>query len=296
MNRKIYATALAAVLMAGTLLAQDTAREETLVLDVRQSSSLTVNHKAYSAIQFSGTVTDSVAVAAIDISGKTGTIGFKMSLSDEAFFAEQAITITDGAAGQWTATLPASSWATNILVKTRLYGDLRLSDFGNVLPSVDLWLSPSANAGNESNYVAPTSAGFETNSVLIPDLNRISFDSGITATVEQSGATNRLRLSVSGGSGTNTLAEVLSAGNDAGGSAITNVGTIEASAATIAPGGHLLLKMDDAAGTDSSLVEWTSGETADVNGNWRLHVVASNLVVQVRVSGTWTNAIQFLRP
>lgn len=179
----------------GCAFGQATARQESLVMDTRKSENLTVNHKAYSAIQFNGTVTDSVANAAINITGKTGSIGFKTSRSATTFFAQIGITVTDGAKGQWSGTLPAAQWATNILVKTRFYGDLLLSDFGNPLPSIDLWLYPSANQGTETNYVAPTSAGFETNLTLVAPLNRISFDSGF-AFIYTAGNTNRLRISV----------------------------------------------------------------------------------------------------
>jgi len=183
MKRSIFAAILVA-LTAGMSFAQATARQENLVQDVRRSSSLTVNHKAYSAIQFDGTVTDSVEQAAIDISGKTGTLGFKKNLSDTAFFAEVAITISDGPAGLWTATIPAAQWATNVTVKTRYYGDLRLSDFGNTLPSIDLWLYPSANSGSESNYNAPTLAGWETNSVEATPITIIDFRTGFTFVYE----------------------------------------------------------------------------------------------------------------
>jgi len=58
------------------------------------------------------------------------------------------------------------------------------------------------------------------------------------------------------------------------------------------------LGMDDAAGTDCTFVEWCIGvgAAADQNNNWRMGVVNSNLVVQVRVSGVWTNATTFQRP
>jgi len=193
---KRYIAIIVLALAAATVYGQDSARQETLVQDTRRSSNITVSHKAFSAIQFNGTVTDSVAEVAIDISGKTGTIGFKKSLSSTSFFAMKAITIVSGSDGTWTATLSAAQWVTNITTKIRFYGDLRLSNFGDTLPSIDLWLYPSANWGTETNYVSPTTAGFETNAVLVENLSRVNFSSGITADVTTDGGTNRLTLTV----------------------------------------------------------------------------------------------------
>ena len=177
-------------------IAQSTAQRVALTLDVRQSANITVNHKAYSAIEFDGSVTDSVTSAGIDLTGKTGTIAFKKNLSDSAFFASSPLVITAGTSGLFTATMSSSQWATNVLVKTRFYGDVRISDFGNPLPSLDLWLYPSANAGTETNYVSPTSAGFEADGVLVSPLNRVNFGSGLTTTYVSTGTTSRLTLSV----------------------------------------------------------------------------------------------------
>ena len=58
----------------------------------------------------------------------------------------------------------------------------------------------------------------------------------------------------------------------------------------------LKLNMDDAAGADCTEFEWVINGQDDANGNWRMKVINSNLVVQVRVDGTWTNATQFARP
>lgn len=63
-----------------------------------------------------------------------------------------------------------------------------------------------------------------------------------------------------------------------------------------AAGAHLIATMDDAAGTDCTMVEWAIGSNADQDGNWRMGIAESNLVVQVRVSGVWTNATAFQRP
>jgi len=199
--KRILAAMLIGALGVSTAIAQDTAREEDLTFDTRSSVNLTVNQKAYSAIQFNGTITDSVDNVAIDITGKTGSMGFKSSLSSSAFFAQVAITITDGSNGLFTATIPSAQWATNIVAKKRFYGDVRLSDFGNVLPSIDLWLYPSANHGTETTYVAPTSAGFETNGVLMELLNRINFGSGFGFSHTIAGSTNKLTLSVSSSGG-----------------------------------------------------------------------------------------------
>ena len=193
--KRFFIAALCIVAGVGFIFAQATARQESLIFDEESSVNLTVNHKAYSAITFAGTVTNSTT-GAVNITGKTGTLGFKRSLSDSSFFAEKDIVITDGSNGQFTASFQAANWATNVTVKTRFYGDLRLSDYGNTLPSIDLWLHPSANSGSESNYVSPTTGGFETNFVLISDLNRVNFGSGIDSAVTNDGGTNRLTLTV----------------------------------------------------------------------------------------------------
>ena len=81
----------------------------------------------------------------------------------------------------------------------------------------------------------------------------------------------------------------------------TYTGTLDASGDvkvnTQGDGGqYLILNMDDAAGTDCTFAEFAIGGTVDTDANWRMGVVASNLVIQVRVSGAWTNATTFTRP
>lgn len=60
--------------------------------------------------------------------------------------------------------------------------------------------------------------------------------------------------------------------------------------------GDVIHPMTDAAGTAADWHEWAVGGSQDTDGNWRMGVVNSNFVVQVRVSGAWTNATQFVRP
>jgi len=55
-----------------------------------------------------------------------------------------------------------------------------------------------------------------------------------------------------------------------------------------------LVNEDDELGDLASFREW--GEGKDANDNWRIGVVNSNFVIQVRVSGTWTTATEFTRP
>lgn len=61
-------------------------------------------------------------------------------------------------------------------------------------------------------------------------------------------------------------------------------------------GSTKILDMDDAAGTNTKWTEWAIGGTQDTDDNWRMGVVNSNFTIQVRVSGTWTNATSFTRP
>jgi len=58
----------------------------------------------------------------------------------------------------------------------------------------------------------------------------------------------------------------------------------------------VVVEMDDAEGTGTSWQEWAIGGAQDTDENWRMGVVNSNFVVQVRVSGVWTNATAFQRP
>jgi len=179
MKRLYYLISLIGLIAAAFASGVLADRTVDLVFDVQANENVVVNHKSFTGFTISGTVTDSVAEAAIDISGKTGTVGFKTDLSSTSFWAETTITVTDGPAGQFTATFPASQWRTNNVVKERFYGDLRLSDFGNTLPSIELWLNPSANTGAESQYISPAVASFETNSVTVdPPANVIDFRNG----------------------------------------------------------------------------------------------------------------------
>jgi len=58
----------------------------------------------------------------------------------------------------------------------------------------------------------------------------------------------------------------------------------------------VIMEMDDAAGSGTTWQEWAISDTKNSDGNWRMGVVNSNLVVQVRVSGVWTDATAFQRP
>jgi hypothetical protein len=173
-------------------------RTESVVFDVQANNNIRVSHKAYSGIVISGTVTDSVASAYVDLTGETGTLAFKRNLSDTNFLAQSTIALTTPTQGKFTATFPIADFATNITVKTRYWGDVRFSTPGNVLPSIELWLYPSANQGNEASYVSPTLAQFQTNGTQVTPLTIIDFGSGITGTHD---GTNKLTLTVASSAG-----------------------------------------------------------------------------------------------
>jgi len=71
---------------------------------------------------------------------------------------------------------------------------------------------------------------------------------------------------------------------------------VNASSGDIHAADDVVLDMDDASGMGTSWHEWAIGGTQDSDDNWRMGVVDSNLVVQVRVSGAWVNATVFSRP
>ena len=58
----------------------------------------------------------------------------------------------------------------------------------------------------------------------------------------------------------------------------------------------VVMNVDDAQGTDTTWVEWAILGMRNADNNWRMGIVDSNLVVQVRVCGNWTNATEFARP
>ena len=172
-------------------------RNVNITFDVQSNRNIQINHKAFSGLIISGVVSDSVAQATIDITGATGSIGFKTSLASTSFLAEAAIVLTDPANGAFTCTFPQAQWNTNIVNKLRYWGDVRISTLGNPLPTIELWLYPSANRGSETAYVSPATAGFETNAVLVEPLNRVNFGSDFDASYSSSGGTNKLTLNVS---------------------------------------------------------------------------------------------------
>ena len=57
----------------------------------------------------------------------------------------------------------------------------------------------------------------------------------------------------------------------------------------------IAMPMDNAAGTNTTWSEWAVGGRVNTNGNWRMGVVSSNFVIQARQSGTWSNAVMFLK-
>jgi hypothetical protein len=61
-------------------------------------------------------------------------------------------------------------------------------------------------------------------------------------------------------------------------------------------GGSSLLNMDDASGLGAEWQEWVIGGAQNSNGNWRVGVVNSNFVIQVRDNGHWMEAVEFGRP
>jgi len=71
---------------------------------------------------------------------------------------------------------------------------------------------------------------------------------------------------------------------------------VNASVGDVHAADDVILDMDDASGMGTSWHEWAIGGAQDSDDNWRMGVVDSNLVVQVRVSGAWVNATVFSRP
>lgn len=59
---------------------------------------------------------------------------------------------------------------------------------------------------------------------------------------------------------------------------------------------ELIQPMSDAAGNGADWHYWSAGAAVTNNGSWRMGVLSSNFVVQVRMSGAWTNATVFTRP
>lgn len=60
-------------------------------------------------------------------------------------------------------------------------------------------------------------------------------------------------------------------------------------------GESIAMPMDDAAGTNTRWSEWAVDGQTNTNGNWRMGVVNSNFVIQVRQSGVWSNVVMFLK-
>jgi len=71
---------------------------------------------------------------------------------------------------------------------------------------------------------------------------------------------------------------------------------VNASSGDVHAADDVILDMDDASGMGTSWHEWAIGGAQDSDDNWRMGVVDSNLVVQVRVNGSWVNATVFSRP
>lgn len=75
-----------------------------------------------------------------------------------------------------------------------------------------------------------------------------------------------------------------------------NTGAIAAlSAAKVDKGVSIVMPMDDAGGANTRWSEWAVGGQDGTNGNWRMGVVNSNFVVQVREAGGWSNVVVFLK-
>ena len=130
-------------------------RDVELDFDIQNDANVRISHKAYSGFRLVGTVKDDGT--AVDISGVTGSVGFKENLSDTTFWAQSSIVLSNASSGIFTASFSASQWATNITTRTRYWGDVRMSGLNNPLPSIEVWLYPSANQGSES-YTPPDSA------------------------------------------------------------------------------------------------------------------------------------------
>ena len=93
---------LAAIVAASTATAA--VRNKALTFDLQKSRNLRLNHKAYSGLKITGTVEDDGS--AVDITGATGTVGFKLNLTDTTFFAEEDIVLSDAANGVFTTRIP----------------------------------------------------------------------------------------------------------------------------------------------------------------------------------------------
>lgn len=176
-----------------------TVRDLDLLFDVQSSSNLRINHKTSTGLKIDGTITNSQDEVLVDISGSSVTVGFKTDITSTSFVAQASGSLVDsGTGGQWTVTLPAAQWVTNISSKLRLWGDVRISGLGNTLPSMEMWLYPSANTGDESTYLQPTDATWLTNGVTPGDVSILNFGAGFTTTF----VTGRLDVTALAGSDT----------------------------------------------------------------------------------------------
>ncbi len=174
------------ILLAAGCTAAAPVRDVDKVFDIQSSSNIRINHKASTGLKIDGTVTNSQDDVYVDISGSTVTVGFKTDLTSTAFLAQATGSLVNGGTnGEWTATLAAAQWVTNITSKLRYWGDVRISGLGNTLPSIELWLYPSANTGDENTYVSPTDAAWYTNGVEAGakgEITIVNFDRGFTFT------------------------------------------------------------------------------------------------------------------
>jgi hypothetical protein len=140
-----------------------------------------VSHKASSGLQIDGTVTNSQDGTLVDITGATVTCGLKTDITSTNFNVFASGSVVSGTAGTFTVTLPASQWVTNTAQKIRYFGDVNISNLGNPLPSIELWLYPSANTGTETTYQAPANASWQTNGVDLGSVTVINFTTNVTA-------------------------------------------------------------------------------------------------------------------
>lgn len=131
-------------------------RDAALDFNMENNRDIGINHKAFTGLKITGTVTTD-GTTAYDLTGQTGDMIFKTraQLGSTNTWAKRDIVIVNATGGVFSVTFTAGDWSTNITTRNLYWGDIRMSDLGNSLPSVKMSLFPSANQGNEF-HVTPT--------------------------------------------------------------------------------------------------------------------------------------------
>jgi len=134
-----------------------------------------ITHKAYSQAFWLADLGGSEVTNHLPI-----TCGLKQSKTDNTFYALSTGTVVSASAGTVLFTFPASSFATNLSANATLYGDIRLTNYDQPLPSLLVTLKPSYNWGSET-YVSPQNHEYQTNGVSIGTKRIINFSDGFDA-------------------------------------------------------------------------------------------------------------------